>query len=73
MGQSVFEASKKVKSFILGSIDETSTVQKTGVVAIKGDDILVFNSVSQACNSASDGYVFSYIYRNGNIELKPEN
>lgn len=54
-------------------IDRTTTVQKTGVVAIKDDDILVFRSVSQATLIASDGYVFSYIYRNGDIEITPEN
>ena len=73
MSQSIFEASKKVKSFIMKQIDRTTTVQTTGVVAIKDDDILVFRSVSQATLIASDGYVFSYIYRNGDIEITPEN
>lgn len=70
---SIFESSKKVKAYILNQMKKTNTVMKTGVVAIKGDDILVFNSVGQARNSAPDGHIFSYIYHSGDVELRPEN
>lgn len=73
MGQSIFEAGKKAKTFILASINKTTTVQKTGIVAIKGDDIITFRDVGQAVINAPDGYVFSYIYRNEQVEITPEN
>lgn len=72
MGQSIFEASKKVKAFILNGINPNTVVQKSGVVAIQFDDILVFHSVDQAIRNAPDAYIFSYIYRNGDVELIPE-
>jgi len=73
MAQSIFKAAEIVKSYLLASIDKTTIVQKTGFVSIKDDSILFFDSIAQARDLANDGWIFSFIYRNGNIEIKPGN
>ena len=69
----IFQAAKEVKQHILDSIDANTTVQKGGVVAIGGhEQFLHFKSEDAAIRLCQgDGWIFSYIYRNGEVELKP--
>jgi len=68
----VFEAAKKVEEHILASINSTTTVQTSGTVAIKGGNILHFKSENEAINLvAGSGWVFKYLYRNGQVEITP--
>ena len=67
----IFEAAKKVQDHVLTSINET-TIQTNGVVAIKGNIILHFNSETEALVlNGGVGYVFKYLYRNGQVEVTP--
>lgn len=67
----IFEAAKKVQDHVLASVNE-NTIQTNGVVAIKGNMILHFRSESDALHlNGGVGYVFTYLYRNGQVELTP--
>ena len=65
----VFEAAKKVENYVNAS----QTRNLSGIVAIKGDTILDFNSLSEAvvlCNGA--GFIFSYYTKDGAFVIRPE-
>lgn len=68
----IFEATKAVRQHIINSINPETLVQKTGVIAYGKGEFLHFKSENEAINlTGGNGYVFSYIYRNGQVELKP--
>jgi len=70
----IFQATKVVRQQILSSINVETTVQKTGVVAYGSGELLHFKTEAQAINATGgSGYIFSYIYRGGQVELTPVN
>lgn len=67
----VYEATKEVRKFILNSVDE-NIVQTNGVVGYYQGEIIKFRSKQEASIlDGGNGYLFEYIYRNGQVEITP--
>lgn len=67
----VYEASRVIKTHLKQIIPD-STVQTSGVIGLCKGEILKFKSVQQAIHlNGGNGYIFEYLYRNGEIELTP--
>lgn len=68
MGITVFEASKIAKESILKTVNKETVVQKTGQILVdyKTGDVLYGNVTPYE----SSGYLFDFIYRNDQVELK---
>ena len=72
MSSTIFDATKAVRHHILQSINAETTVQKNGIVAYGQGEFLHFKSEVEAVNQCGgNGWIFSYLYRNGQVELKP--
>lgn len=68
----VFQAAETVRKHLLTSLSNSTTQQSSGIVAIKGEVILHFGSEHEAIALVSgSGYIFKYLYRNGQVEITP--
>jgi hypothetical protein len=71
----VFEAGIMVKDHVLKSMEKTTIVHSTGVYGIDNSGtILKFENAQQALLVVGkEGWVFSYVFRNGIVEVTPKN
>ena len=69
----VFEAAKRIETHVKNIVNE-NTIQMNGVCAINNEGtILKFNCASKACaDVGSSGWVFSWRYKGGEVEITPE-
>lgn len=67
----IYEAAKEVKSFVLTSVNE-NIVQTSGILGYCNGEIVKFRDAQEAVIlNNGQGHLFEYLYRNGQVELKP--
>lgn len=68
----VYQASEVAQEWVKNNIQENAT-NATGVIGIFNGRVLKFNSIAQANKLGMDGFIFSYVYRDGEVTVNPEN
>ena len=71
--KNIYEVAGLVEDHIRKNLISENDVQRTGVIGYDVGRFLEFESKTQAINNGSSGFLFTWIFRNGNVALKPLN